>query len=685
MMRKIPIVKQRDLRDCGPCCLLSVIKYYDGFIPLEKIRLDSYTDNNGTTAWHMINSLSKYGFDAYGSKVDIKDFNSKNLVLPLIAHLNLKNGLNHYVVIYKISKNNITVMDPYKGIVKMKHKDFFDIFSGIIISLFPKSDSIISYSNSKLKSKFFNILLSNNKKIFIKILSLNFLIVIFTILSGLYFKIGFNNLNDNKILRLIMFLFLFFLLSKILFEYLSAYFKNHLIKNIDFKLNREFFKKLFNFPSKVVKNRSVGEIATRVTELNNLHEIITDVIVTIIINLFLAICTFIILYFIDITLLKILILFTSIFILICLISNKFIYKMIKQNIESNEIFNSEVIEYCNAFESIKNNNIENFILSKLDNTTINYLKSNYKITNTLNKINLFKNLCIDLMQYTIITTGFILLINNKLTLIDFITFETILVYLVEPVKNILNIIPKFNYLKASLEKIDDFLSLMVENLNNKEDFINGDIIVNDLSFSYNDYNHVLSNINLVIKQNSHVMIKGNSGIGKSTFCKLLNRTYDYNGGDIKIGLVSLKDYSLATIRKNILYLSQNEFLFDDTIKNNIILDSKYNINKFNYICKICHLEEIVKNKPLRYETFINKDFANLSGGEKQRIILARALYRDFKILILDEALSEVNINLEKNIIHSLRHFLSNKTLIYVTHKNHNKCFDNVLELGDNNE
>lgn len=249
----------------------------------------------------------------------------------------------------------------------------------------------------------------------------------------------------------------------------------------------------------------------------------------------------------------------------------------------------------------------------------------------------------------------------------------------------MNIIPKFNYLKASLEKIQDFLSLMVEKLDDEDIFINGDIKVNDVSFSYNDYNHVLSNINLLIKQNSCVMIKGNSGIGKSTFCKLLNRTYDYNGGDIKIGNINIKDYNLSTIRKNVLYLSQNEFLFDDTIKNNIILDSKYNVNKFNHVCKICHIENIVKNKPLRYETIINKDFANLSGGEKQRVILARALYRDFKILILDEALSEVNSELEKDIILNLKHFLSNKTLIYVTHKDHTKYFDDVLVIGDKYE
>lgn len=684
MMKKIPVVKQRDIKDCGPACILSILQYYDGYVPLESIRSDCYTDISGTTAYHMVSALKKYGFDSYGAKLEDNNLNTSDLVLPLIAHLILKNGLSHYVVIYKITSKHVLIMDPAKGIVKMDSKEFLEIFDNVVIVCYLKSTYIASYDRISLTSFVLKIL-KENQNLVIKIFLLGILSVILTIVSGFYFKVLFNNLDDKSFLKIMMATFFFIYLSKSLLEYLSSYLKNYLIKEIDYSINKEFFTKLFNLPSRVVKSRSVGEIVTRVSELNNLHEIISDVVVTLFINILLATLSFIILDFISFTLLKILLIFAVIFIIICIVTNKLIYKMIRKNIESNEIFNNVVIENCNAFDTIKNNSLEKYFLEKIDNSLIDYLKSNFDILKSMNVITTIKNLSIDLMYFMIITMGIILFLNDKLTLVDFITFEAVLVYLIDPIRNIMNIFPKFNYLKASLEKIVEFISLKSEDLDDYSKFINGDITISNMSYSYNDYNNVLSNINLKIKKNSNVMIKGKSGIGKSTFCKLLNRTYEYSTGSIKICDIDIKDYPIKTIRSNILYLSQNEFLLSDTIKNNVILDKKYDNYKFNTIAKICFLDNIVSKKPLRYETVIDKDFSNLSGGEKQRIILARTLYQNFKILILDEALSEVNIILEKHIIRNLIDFIPNKTLIYVTHKNHEELFDDVLTIGDNNE
>ena len=647
-------------------------------MPIEKIRLDCYTSINGTTAYHMVNTLKKYGFDTYGCKIDNESFNNK-LTMPFIAHLLLDNGNYHYVVVYEIKDKFIKVMDPAKGIVKIPKEEFMNLFTNVVIFCYPKSTCIANEEKISLFNFVFDVI-KTNKKIFIKILILGFLSVIFTIASSFYFKMSFNNLDNMGTLKILAVIFLIIYLSKILFEYLSTYFKNYLIRDIDYRLNNEFFKHTFYLPSRIVKSRNIGEIITRVREVNNLHEIISDIIVTLIIDLFLAIISFIVLYFINFTLLKILLLFSFLFISICIMTNKLIYKMIKKNIESNEEFNSCILENCNAFESIKNNSLEDYILDKIDDDTISYLKTNFNIISTMNTINSVKNLIIDLMYYFLITIGIYLIIKNKLSLINFITFEMVLVYLIDQIKNIMNLFPKINYLKASLEKILEFLQLPKENLLQNDNIKFGDIKIKNLSYSYNAFNNTLSNININISKNSHVMIRGKSGAGKSTLCKLLNRTYEYIDGQIKIGDINIKDIPLKTLRKNVLYLSQNEFIFNDTIKNNIILDRKFNIEKFEMISKVCNLEEIVNKKALRYESYIDKDFSNLSGGEKQRIILARALYHDFQILILDEALSEVNLNLEIKIISNLRKYFCDKTIIYVTHKKHEKLFDYVIDL-----
>lgn len=681
MAKKIPIVKQRDLRDCGPCCIQSILKYYNGYVSLENIRNDCYTDNKGTTAYHMVETLKKYGFDSYGISIDKYSLNENEIVLPVICHLNLKNGLNHYVILSKITNNYVSLMDPKKGIIKMSKQEFIEIFSGIIIVAYPKSNYIKTQDTISLYDFLGNII-KQNLHFIIKIIFLSFFSILLAILNNLYFKMSFNNMTNIFIHKLIITFFLILIIFKTIINYFTTLLKNKLTKDIDHNVYNLFFKKLFYLPSKVIKNRTVGEIVTRVFELNNLHEVIIDVVITITIDIFLIIISFFTLYFISFELLKVLLMFSLIFIVICLISNKIIYKMIRKNIESTEIFNDSVIENIEAFSTIKNNSIEKTAIFNVNEKMFKYLNSNFSIAKTMNRINTLKTITIDLLYFTIITYGISLILKNKLLLVDFVTFEAILVYLIDPIRNIMELMPKLSYLKASLEKIIDFISLEeeMEEERTNEEFIKGNIKIKNLSYSYNDYYKNLDNINLEIKENSHVMLKGTSGVGKSTLCKLLNRTYQNKHGQIEVGGINIDDYKLQTIRKNILYLSQNEVLFSDTIKNNIILDNSYDIEKFNKVCNICHLEDVVSKKPLRYETVIDKDFTNLSGGEKQRILLARALYKDFSILILDEALSEVNEDIEKSIISKLNECFSLKTIIYVTHKRYDKLFDYVIKL-----
>jgi len=148
------IVKQRDLKDCGACSLQSIILNYKGFVPLEKIRLDTYTDKDGTNALHLINAGKKYGFDSYGIKLTTKELLNKNIILPAIAHLTLKSGVNHFVVIYKITKHKLTIMDPAKGKVIMRKDDFLDVWTNVILFFHPR-EKILKYSKDKSLSNLF--------------------------------------------------------------------------------------------------------------------------------------------------------------------------------------------------------------------------------------------------------------------------------------------------------------------------------------------------------------------------------------------------------------------------------------------------------------------------------------------------------------------------------------------------
>lgn len=181
------------------------------------------------------------------------------------------------------------------------------------------------------------------------------------------------------------------------------------------------------------------------------------------------------------------------------------------------------------------------------------------------------------------------------------------------------------------------------------------------------------------------MLIGPSGSGKSTICKLMNRSLGEYMGDINYYFMSEKDYSLEAIRNDILYVGQNEKLFTGTIKENILSLRNISDEDFSRIAKICKLEEIVSKRPNRYNSVINAAINNLSGGEKQRIILARGLLKSAKIIILDEALSEVNEEMEKEILQNIFDNFKEQTLIYVTHKNVSDKFEKIINIGDFND
>ena len=309
------------------------------------------------------------------------------------------------------------------------------------------------------------------------------------------------------------------------------------------------------------------------------------------------------------------------------------------------------------------------------------LYDNFKLGKFWANENFGKNAIYELGFFIINTWGFYLIFKGKLEITALVTFNTLLGLFLDPIKNCIDSLPKYNFVKATFSKINDFLSLNKETLGQKEKLSNNKIIIKNLSFSYDSLKSTFNHFNLFIKPGEFVSLKGRSGSGKSTLCKILDKYITNYKGEIIIGNRNIKDLSIATIRENITYVGQNEALISGSIKENILLDREIDSKRFTQICNICGIEQIVFKKALRYETSINNDSTNISGGEAQRIILARAILNDFEILILDEALSEVDYQTERKIIKNLKHYFPSKTIIYITHKNHDQLFDRVIELG----
>ena len=682
-MQKKLIYRQRDIKDCGICSLASIIKYYNGNVPLEYLRNESLTNNSGTTAYHLIKTAQKIGFEAKGLKLN--QLFDENIKLPAIAHVTLPNGLNHYVVIYNIKKNKIILMDPSVGKKIMPLQEFSKIWNKFLIILFPRRQ-ILQIKENKILLDILKLKLLDNKKILFYLIITNIVSIITAIFLNYYIQIILETtaITMNKELLYLIFIFGILLLIKLINQFYSQYYANYLYKNIDYDLYQAFITHTLSLPLKVIKSRTSGEIISRFYELKNIKHLLTSVYLSLALNLILGTTSIFLLYKINPQLIKLLIVILVIYSTISILFSKITYQKIISNIDEETETNAQVLECIENIDSIKNTNSTNCFFNKTINQVKQYLNNNFHLQKCLNIQDLVKNIILDIGIFIINSYALILIINNKMTIISFFTFNTFIMYLLEPLKEIIAMLPKYNYLRANIIKINDFFNNNKEPLNyKKEKFNNGDIIFKNVSYSPNNYKKVLENFNMIIPQSAKVNIVGPSGSGKSTICKLLFRLDNVNNGQIKIGGVNINDYNLYTIRNSIGYISQNESLFNATILENITLGGKYSAKKITQIIELCELSDTIDNHPLRLNTFLDKDSTNFSGGEIQRLILARTLFQNREIIILDEALSEVSLAQEKRIIKNIINFFPEKTLIYISHKNVSNLFEKKIIVGAN--
>lgn len=656
-MKKIYEVIQEEKSDCGICSLSCIIKYCNGSIPLETLRINTNTNEFGTNALELINCAKKYGFDAYGKKVDILN----EISFPVIVHLKLKNSFYHFVVIYRVNKKYVYMMDPSCGMKKMKLNDFYEIFTGVVLYFIP-INNIPRYKSNKFIFNKLKLEINTKIKKYIKLLIINLIILFLSIVISMEIKLLGVNIN-----------FVYLLFSIVIINEILVYFRNKTILklSIDFnnKIIKYFINHIFKLPLKYLKLKRKGEIVTRFNELNEFGISLINSLLDVLFIILLLFLSLIILTFFSFIVTSILIFFVVIYILFNIKIYKRIVNDIRYSINLDESYNSNIIEYISNIETIKNINYYNYFRKNILYNLINksYIKKNISIK--MYKINLINNSIISLLFLFISY----LIISNNYSLSNSLTIFILINYILENIKLLIGYLPTYYLLKSIILKNNDFLSYKEDSLLYLNDFKS--IRIKNLSYSINN-NIILNNINFRINKNDKIFILGPSGVGKSTLMKLINKEYDNYTGIILKDNEDIRKYNVNNI---ITYVSQESNLFDDTIINNITLGKKIDKDLLDNVLRICRLNDLINSKELKYDSTILNN-SNISGGEKNRIILARSLIYSKELLILDEVLKEVDIKLEIDILKDLLEFYKDKTIIYISHKNVKFLFSKTLTL-----
>jgi len=678
--KKITVI-QDGIKECGSACLLSIIKYYGGNVSLERLVELTKTTKEGTNFYNIGQAAKEIGLISKGYQID--DISKlDNVEKPFISQI-VKNNYNHFVVVYKIKNDKFTIMDPAKGIIKLSKDEFKQLWTGYILILEPYKKMPIYNDNNYIISILKNIIY-NNKKIIINLLSLTLITTIFTCIYSYYFKITIDELlNTDKLnLLIITIIFLIIFFIKTFTEYLRNNLLLYLNQKIDLSIITTTTDKIISLPYSYYKNKTTGEMISRINDLFYIKNVISKIIVTIFLDIILAISTLIILFNINKTMTMYLFLIIMVYIILFLIFRPSIKNMTNINQEDNAKINSVLVESISSYETIKGLSLEKIFQNKINKLYLNSINNNLnfsKIINTQELLNdLFEGIIILFTIY--IGSGYIM--DNLITIGSLITFNSLVYYFLNPIRNSLDFYKDLFYVKNSIQRINNILNYKYEKLDRLTNLnICGNITIKNLEFSYNNKNNIIKNISLNIKDKEKILILGASGSGKSTLLKLLYKYYDVERNKIYINNYDINDFSLKDIRENMTYISQSEILYNDTIRNNIILERNIDEKTFIDTCNMVYVNEIIKDNILSYDYNLEENGANISGGQRQRIILARSLMKDSRIILIDEGLNEIDINLERKILKNIFSYYKDKTIIIISHRLENMdLYDKVINI-----
>lgn len=679
-------VKQHDITDCGAACLATICKQNDYKIGITRIREVAGTDKQGTNVYGIIKAAETLGFSAKGVKGDKEAFFSE-FPLPCIAHVIMDGNLLHYVVIHKITKKQVVIADPGAGIVKLTPEEFFgDVhkegkppkyqWSGVLI-LLVKSESFQTGDETKgLFQRFIHLLLPQ-KKLIIHIFIASLIYTILGILAAFYFKVLVDDILPDSLMKTLTTLSIGIIVLNIFKVILNA-FRTHLLlylsQKLDIALLLGYYRHVLELPMNFFGTRKVGEIVSRFNDASKVRDAISGATLTIMIDTLMAVAGAVILYLQNVQMFGITVIMVVLYLIIVLTFNKWYEQLNRKQMEDNSQLTSYLVESLNGIQTVKAYNAERKANRETEIKFVKLLKSIFDlswVSNLQSSLKIFVEL---VGGVVILWVGSVCVIKGQITIGQLITFNSLLVYFLDPVKNLINLQPQMQTAVVAADRLGEILDLEAEKGENERkklcpDSLSGDIVFKDVSFRYGTRQLVLEDINLTIKKGQKVAFVGESGSGKTTLSKLLLHLYKAESGNILINDNNIEDIQIEKLREKIAYISQETFLFSGSILDNLSLGLDYaTMDDVIEATKSAQAHDFINELPLRYETRLEENGANLSGGQRQRLSIARAMLKKPDILIMDEATSNLDAITEKQLDKTISEYSENMTTIFIAHR-----------------
>ena len=692
-----PLVMQLEALECGAASLTMVMAYYGKWVALEQVRVDCGVSRNGSNAKNILRAAQKYGFKTKGYAYNIAKLKEHGR-FPAIIHW----GGAHFVVLNGFRGNKAIINDPAKGLVKVDLKTFDTFFTGIYLEIEPdegftpggKRKSILSFAKKRLKGAAALIA-------FFAITTIIF--YLFSVTSPIMSQVFVDYLlGGNNPDWLLPFIFIFggLGLLQVLVTAVQSLYQYKIQGKLDLLGSTTYMWRILRLPIEFFSQRMVGDLQGRQTENASIAETLVNVFapllfnaIMIVIYLALMISKSLILTIIGVTT-----------ILLNVFISQYISK-VRVNISrvqtrDNAKLSSMTSKGIEMIETIKSNGAETSYFDTWSEVQDSAVKGRIKMARTNQFLGLLPAFVSTIANYSVMILGVYYTIQGEFTIGSILAFQGLLSAFMSPATTLISSGQTLQEMRTSMERVDDVLEYPLDaNVTREVEMehiskIKGNLILKDLTFGYSRLDKpVLSNFNLEIKQGQKIAIVGTTGSGKSTLSKLISGLYSPWSGEIIFNGKKMEEIDHEIFTSSIAVVDQDITLFEDTIMNNLKMwDESIEDYEVIMACNDAQIHKSIISREGGYNAPVLEGGKNFSGGEKQRLEIARSLASDPSIIILDEATSALDAKTEYDVVKSIKergittiviaHRLStirDADLIVVLEKGH------IVEQGNHDE
>lgn len=710
-------VVQHDQRDCGAACLAMIADYYGLKMSISQCRELTGTDKLGTNLYGLVEGAQKIGLSAQalsGSPEElIEGLQKGEITYPFIAHTISEDAMLHFVVVYAMKHGKFLIGDPEKGKLHLVETDFWERWTGYIVS-FRKTEAFQSANLSKGSFSKFLSLLKGQQKRLIGIFFISLVIAAIGIVGAFVFQITIDDfalgqgyyeeepdheheaeqeaiheeaqskeepaieraldaitkaVGQNFSLIFIAVLVLYALQAAI--QLLRGWLIVLLSRTIDLRLTLSCYNHIADLPVASIAMRQTGEYLSRFSDSTTIRQAISGATLTLMLDSVMAIAGGFILCMENQRLFFVSVLMVVLYAIIVALYRKPVERSNRRLMEDNARLQSYFKESIDGMETVKAACAETQVKKVTSDKFHTFLNSAVKNSMISMSQDILANTVELIGTVLILWIGFAMVLSGQTSVGALMTFYALLGYFTQPIKNLIELQPTIQTAIVAADRLNDILDLKTEPKSDSAaalrrierwEFEN-------VSFRYGNRELTLKDVNLSVKRGEKIAIVGESGSGKTTLAKLLMRFYAPEQGQILLDGENVNTFDLSSLRKGIAYVDQNTFLFSDTIKNNLKLTNQSATDEeIIAACKVCHADEFIAAFPLGYDMPLDENGANLSGGQRQRLAIARALLKKPQLLILDEATSNLDTITETAIKNTIFDFDSDLTCIIIAHR-----------------